>query len=145
MKQITLTKSEKEIMNLLWNVDRPLTATEIVNMTPERTWKKSYIHLLINSQNQKELIKSDSLVRTGRKFGRTFVATMTEEEFEILVDNIQREGVLNNIEKKLILNTIEYGDLLVEDIMTKGRDVVYVTDNDNYDTIQEVFEKYNYN
>ena len=70
--------------------------------------------------------------------------TMTEEEFELLVDNIQREGVLNNIEKKLILNTIEYGDLLVEDIMTKGRDVVYVQDGDSYDTIQEVFEKYNY-
>lgn len=84
MKQITLTKSEKEIMNLLWNVDRPLTATEIVNMTPERTWKKSYIHLLINSLMQKQLIKSDSLVRTGRNFGRTFVATMSEEEFSIL-------------------------------------------------------------
>lgn len=84
MKQITLTKSEKEIMNLLWNVDRPLTATEIVNLTPERTWKKSYIHLLINSLIQKELIKSDSLVRTGRNFGRTFVATMSEAEFMIL-------------------------------------------------------------
>ena len=70
--------------------------------------------------------------------------TMTEEEFEILVDNIQREGVLNNIEKKLILNTIEYGDLLVEDIMTKGKDVVFVNNNDSYDTIQEIFEKYNY-
>ena len=33
---------------------------------------------------QKELIKSDSLVRTGRNFGRTFIATMTEEEFTIL-------------------------------------------------------------
>lgn len=70
--------------------------------------------------------------------------TMTEEEFELLVDNIQREGVLNNIEKKLILNTIEYGDLLVEDIMTKARDVIYVKDGDSYDEIQEVFEKYNY-
>lgn len=70
--------------------------------------------------------------------------TMTEEEFEILVDNIQREGVLNNIEKNLILNTIEYGDLLVEDIMTKGRDVIFVKDGDSYETIQEVFEKYNY-
>ena len=70
--------------------------------------------------------------------------TMTEEEFEILVDSIQREGVLNNIEKKLILNTIEYGDLLVEDIMTKARDVIYVNDNSTYDEIQEVFEKYNY-
>lgn len=84
MKQITLTKSEKEIMGLLWNTDRPLTATEIVQLTPERTWKKSYIHLLINSLIEKELIKSDTLVRTGRNFGRAFIATMSEEEFEIL-------------------------------------------------------------
>lgn len=83
MKQITLTKSEKEIMHLLWNSDRPLTATEIVNMTPERTWKKSYIHLLINSLIEKELIRSESMVRTGRNFGRTFVATTSEEDFLI--------------------------------------------------------------
>ncbi len=83
MEQTTLTKSEKEIMNLLWNIDRPLTATEIVNLTPERTWKKSYIHLLVNSLIRKQLIKSETLVRTGRNFGRAFVATMSEEEFTI--------------------------------------------------------------
>ncbi|MCC8045934.1 MAG: BlaI/MecI/CopY family transcriptional regulator [Clostridiales bacterium] len=83
MKQITLTKSEREIMDLLWNTDRPLTATEIVNLTPERTWKKSYIHLLINSLIQKNLIKSETHVRTGRNFGRAFVAIDTREEFEI--------------------------------------------------------------
>lgn len=83
MKQITLTKSEREIMDLLWNTDRPLTATEIVNLTPERTWKKSYIHLLINSLIDKNLIRSDTLVRTGRNFGRAFVAVDTQEEFEI--------------------------------------------------------------
>ena len=44
---------------------------------------------------------------------------MTEEEFEILVDEIHDEGILNGIEKNLILNTIEYGDLLVGDIMTQ--------------------------
>ncbi|MCD7834597.1 MAG: BlaI/MecI/CopY family transcriptional regulator [Lachnospiraceae bacterium] len=70
-------------MDLLWNTDRPLTATEIVNLTPERTWKKSYIHLLINSLIDKNLIRSDTLVRTGRNFGRAFVAVDTQEEFEI--------------------------------------------------------------
>ncbi|MCD7955788.1 MAG: BlaI/MecI/CopY family transcriptional regulator [Lachnospiraceae bacterium] len=70
-------------MDLLWNTDRPLTATEIVNLTPERTWKKSYIHLLINSLIQKNLIKSETHVRTGRNFGRAFVAVDTREEFEI--------------------------------------------------------------
>lgn len=83
MKQITLTKSEKEIMGLLWNTDRPLTATEIVSLTPERTWKKSYIHLLINSLIDKKMIRSETLVRTGRNFGRAFVATMSEENFFI--------------------------------------------------------------
>ena len=57
MKQITLTKSEKEIMTLLWNTDRPLTAAEIVNLTPERTWKKSNIHLHINSLIEKNMIQ----------------------------------------------------------------------------------------
>lgn len=70
-------------MDLLWNTDRPLTATEIVNLTPERTWKKSYIHLLINSLLQKEMIKSEALVRTGKNFGRAFAAVATREEFEI--------------------------------------------------------------
>ena len=84
MKQITLTKSEKEIMTLLWNTDRPLTAAEIVNLTPERTWKKSYIHLLINSLIEKDMIQSESLVRTGRNFGRAFAATMTQEQFLVL-------------------------------------------------------------
>ncbi|MCD7714880.1 MAG: BlaI/MecI/CopY family transcriptional regulator [Lachnospiraceae bacterium] len=83
MKQTTLTKSEREIMDLLWNTDRPLTATEIVNLTPERTWKKSYIHLLINSLLDKEMIRSESLVRTGRNFGRAFAAISTREQFEI--------------------------------------------------------------
>lgn len=97
LKQITLTKSEKEIMGLLWNTDRPLTATEIVNLTPERTWKKSYIHLLINSLIEKKLIKSESLVRTGRNFGRAFVATMTEEEFMILQITTGRNFSPNSI------------------------------------------------
>ncbi len=84
MKQITLTKSEKEIMDLLWNTDKPLTATEIVNLTPERTWKASYIHLLINSLLNKEMIQTASLARTGRNFGRTFVAAVSRESFNIL-------------------------------------------------------------
>ena len=70
--------------------------------------------------------------------------TMTEEEFEILVDEIHEEGILNGIEKNLILNTIEYGDLLISDVMTKAKDIIYVKDSDSLEKIQEVFETYNY-
>ena len=87
----------------------------------------------------------DLLSKGIRKlFGIKSQPTMTEEEFEILVDEIHDEGILNGIEKNLILNTIEYGDLLVGDIMTKGRDIVFVKNSDSLETIQEVFETYNY-
>lgn len=86
------------------------------------------------------------LIATGMKklFHADQTPTMTEEEFEILVDDIHEEGILNGIEKNLILNTIEYGDLLVEDIMTKNKDVVFAKNTDTLDDIQDKFEKYNY-
>lgn len=86
------------------------------------------------------------LVKTGltKLIGIKDQATMTEEEFEMLVDEIHEEGILNGIEKKLILNTLEYGDLLIEDIMTKNKDVIYIKDSDSLEKIQEVFETYNY-
>ena len=49
-----LTKSEEEIMYLLWDLDEPLTSSEIVKKAVNKTWKKSYINLLINS-----LLKND--------------------------------------------------------------------------------------
>ncbi|MCC8050418.1 MAG: BlaI/MecI/CopY family transcriptional regulator [Clostridiales bacterium] len=118
LKQTTLTKSEREIMDLLWNTDRPLTATEIVNLTPERAWKKSYIHLLINSLLEKELIKSETLVRTGRNFGRAFTAVSTKEQFEIRQitqsrsfsqDSIKAlfEALLESVEDPSILNDLD--------------------------------------
>ena len=70
--------------------------------------------------------------------------TMTEEEFEILVDEIHEEGTLNGIEKSIILNTLEYGDLLVKDVMTKGKDVIFIKKSDTIEHIQELFETYNY-
>ena len=70
--------------------------------------------------------------------------TMTEEEFEILVDEIHEEGTLNGIEKSIILNTLEYGDLLVGDIMTKNKDVIFIKKSDTLEHIQELFETYNY-
>ena len=62
-----LTKSEEEILDLLWTENRPMTSTEIVNLSVNRTWKKSYIHLLINSLLKKEVIKVESLERHGKQ------------------------------------------------------------------------------
>ncbi len=84
MKQNSLTNSEKEIMDLLWTTDRPLTASEIVSLSPDRTWKKSYIHLLINSLLEKHMIKIADFVRTEKNYARSFVATLSAADYAIL-------------------------------------------------------------
>lgn len=87
-----------------------------------------------------------NLIKLGitKLFGIEDQNTMTEEEFEILVDEIHEEGTLNGIEKNIILNTLEYGDLLVKDVMTKAKDVIFIKKSHSLDHIQELYEIYNY-
>ena len=44
-----LTKSEEEIMYLLWDLDEPLTSSEIVKKAVNKTWKKSCIYERMHS------------------------------------------------------------------------------------------------
>lgn len=83
MKKETLTKSEHEIMNLLWHVDRPLTASEIIEQSTDKTWKDSYIHLLINSLLDKGMIRAEGFAKTTKNYARTFVAAVFEEAYAV--------------------------------------------------------------
>lgn len=83
MKKETLTKSEHEIMNLLWHVDKPLTASEIIEQSTDKTWKDSYIHLLINSLLDKGMIRAEGFAKTTKNYARTFVAAVSEEAYAV--------------------------------------------------------------
>lgn len=83
MKKETLTKSEHEFMNLLWHVDRPLTASEIIEQSTDKTWKDSYIHLLINSLLDKGMIRAEGFAKTTKNYARTFVAAVSEEAYAV--------------------------------------------------------------
>lgn len=83
MKKETLTKSEREIMNLLWHVEKPLTASEIIEQSTDKTWKDSYIHLLINSLLEKEMIRAEGFAKTTKNYARTFIAAVSEEEYAV--------------------------------------------------------------
>ena len=78
-----LTKSEEEIMYLLWDLDEPLTSSEIVKKAVNKTWKKSYINLLINSLLKKDMIKVVGVKQMTKNYARTFVPTMTNDAYAI--------------------------------------------------------------
>ena len=67
----------------------------------------------------------------------------TEEEFSMLVEDMNEARVLNDIEEDIIQNTIEYGDTKVEDIMIKAKEVHHIRANDSINAICKQFIKTN--
>ena len=74
MKKIT--DSEREVLDLLWDVGEPLTSSEMVKMCVDRTWKPSYIHIMIKSLLDKEMIKMADFKKTKKNYPRTYHPAM---------------------------------------------------------------------
>ena len=76
-----LTRSEMEIMDVLWDSEQPLSRSDLLNRAEEKSWKDSSVHILLNGLLAKEAIREAGLVKRSKTFGRVFVPTMTREEY----------------------------------------------------------------
>lgn len=76
-----LTKSELEIMNVLWRAERPLTRSEILTMSEDKTWKDNSIHILLNGMLKKEAIKEAGFTRSGKVWGRLYAPNVEIGEY----------------------------------------------------------------
>ena len=76
-----LTKSELEIMDVLWNAGEPLSRADLLERSEEKSWKDSSVHILINGLLAKNAIREAGFVKRSKTYGRTFVPTLTREEY----------------------------------------------------------------
>lgn len=76
-----MTKSEKQVMDLLWSVDRPLSCTEIVELSGDKTWKDSYVHSLIKSLMKKGIVKIEAFELISRSYARKFSPKVTKQQY----------------------------------------------------------------
>ena len=76
-----LTKSEMEIMDVLWGSDKPLSRADLLVRSEEKTWKDSSVHILLNGLLQKGAIQEAGLVKRSKTYGRVFAPQMTREEY----------------------------------------------------------------
>ena len=79
--RVELTKSEMEIMDVLWGSDKPLSRADLLARSEEKTWKDSSVHILLNGLLQKGAIEEAGLVKRSKTYGRVFAPTMTREEY----------------------------------------------------------------
>lgn len=76
-----LTKSEMEIMDVFWNSQSPLSRSDLLGRGEEKSWKDSSVHILLNGLLQKGAIREVGFVRRSKTYGRTFLPTLTREEY----------------------------------------------------------------
>ena len=76
-----LTKSEMEIMDVFWNAQTPLSRSDLLGRGEEKSWKDSSVHILLNGLLQKGAIREVGFVRRSKTYGRTFMPTLTREEY----------------------------------------------------------------
>ena len=76
-----LTKSEMEIMDVLWAAEKPLSRSDLLERSEEKTWKDSSVHILLNGLLQKRAIREAGMVKRSKTYGRTFEPTLTREEY----------------------------------------------------------------
>ena len=76
-----LTKSEMEIMDVLWASEIPLSRSDLLARSEEKSWKDSSVHILLNGLLQKGAIREAGMVKRSKTYGRTFSPTLTREEY----------------------------------------------------------------
>lgn len=78
---MVLTKSELEIMDVLWDSNVPLSRGELLEQSTDKNWKDSSVHILLNGLLRKGAIKEVGFVKRSKTYGRTFSPAMTREGY----------------------------------------------------------------
>lgn len=76
-----LTKSEMQIMDVLWEAAVPLSRSDLLDRSEGKTWKDSSVHILLNGMLQKGIIREAGFIKRGKTYGRLFLPTMSREEY----------------------------------------------------------------
>ena len=78
---MVLTRSEMEIMDVLWASEKPLSRSDLLSRSEEKSWKDSSVHILLNGLLNKGAIREAGVVKRSKTYGRTFTPTLTREEY----------------------------------------------------------------
>ena len=76
-----LTRSELEIMDVLWDCGKPMSRADLLARPEDKTWKDGSVHILLNSLLRKGAIEEAGVVKRSKTYGRVFVPTMSREEY----------------------------------------------------------------
>src|SRR5699024_1071502 len=112
----------------MWRENRPLTRSEIINLTENRRWKKSSIHVFLNRLLDKGSIRVDDIVKTSTNYGRTYEPTFSLKEYDMY--RLKRNFEIVNPESSTISDFLSF--------IVKSKEV----DNKDIKDLENIIEDY---
>lgn len=82
-----LSSKEESAMKVLWNTDDALSASEIAERIPNRTWPASSIQSILRNLEKKNAIRVDAITKLGKSYGRLFRPTLSANEYATMQFN----------------------------------------------------------
>jgi len=76
-----LTNREEELMEMLWQSNKPLTSVEMLERSDGSSWKDNYLHIMLRSLLKKGSIQVCGTVQYGTQYARQFEPALTKEEY----------------------------------------------------------------
>ena len=76
-----LTKSELEIIDVLWDAGEPLSRADLLEHSEGKSWKDSSVHILLNGLLAKNAIREAGFVKRSKTYGRVFAPNLTRDEY----------------------------------------------------------------
>lgn len=76
-----LSSKEEEVMKALWNTEEELSAAEIADRIPDRSWPAASVHSILRSLEKKNAIKIAAITKIGKSYGRLFRPTLSANEY----------------------------------------------------------------
>ena len=94
-----LTGKELEIMTALWNSKTSLTTTEIIEISPHRTWQERSIFPIMNNLIKKGAAVLDTYKPTAGKHARAYAPSITTEDYTIkIIEHMNKSGIKIDID-----------------------------------------------
>ena len=82
--EMKLTDKEKEVMSVLWKSESPMTITEIIEASPNRTWKDVSVYQMLKTLRSKKAVTIDHYRPTSGKSAAVHKPLITPAEYVVL-------------------------------------------------------------
>lgn len=80
-KQDCLTTREEELLHILWEINEPLTAAEMVERLGQGGWNAATVFKTVRTLSNLGYLKVAGLEKSAKSYARKFIPALTKAEY----------------------------------------------------------------